>query len=74
MKKRKLRTCHGSELGRHHRAINVLRHLLESTLHVELVPQIVHPQQNEFTFAVERVLDTVERDKVRIAERRRHSR
>lgn len=59
-------------MRRHHLAVNVVRHLFESTLHVKFVLEIVHSQQNEFALTIEGIFDAVKRDEVRITEYRRH--
>lgn len=61
-------TCDGCQLRSSNVAIKISRHLFESTLNIELVLLIVNLDENKFTFAIECVLQTVERDDVRITE------
>lgn len=59
---------HGAQRGRPHRPVNVVRQLFEPALDVELELFRVHVNQHELAFAVESVLQVVERDHVRVAE------
>lgn len=61
-------TRHRCYLRRPDVAVHVARHLLVPRLYVQFVVKVVHPQENELALPVERVLDRVERDDVRIAE------
>lgn len=59
---------HGGQRGRHYGTVDVVRQLFESALDVEFEHVRVHVHQHELAFTVERVLQIVERDDVRVAE------
>lgn len=61
-------TDDGGKLSGHDGAVDVTIDLLESRLHVQLVFVGIRVHQHEFAFAVERVLDVVEGDEVRVSE------
>jgi len=59
---------YGRQRGGLYRAVYIVRQLFESALHIEFELFRFHVNQHELAFAVERVLQIVEGDHVRVAE------